>query len=121
QRFSVSCLHLHYMLSIYIYLVLTLHNRLTWLTLLLETFNSLISISTPDGKSNIVNASTVFGFGFKISTKRLCVRISNCSRESLYICGERITVNTSRSVGKGTGPAIVAPVLSAVSTIFCAD
>ena len=41
-----------------------------------------------------------------MSIKRLCVRISNCSRESLYLCGERITVYNVRSVGKGIGPEI---------------
>lgn len=78
-------------------------------------------MSTPDGKSNFINASTVFGVGLTISTRRLCVRISNCSRESLYLCGERITVNSERSVGNGTGPETSAPVRFAVSTILLAD
>jgi len=47
---------------------------------------NLISISTPDGKSKRVSKSTVCAVGFKISIRRLCVRISNCSRESLYLC-----------------------------------
>src|SRR5690606_8375098 len=44
---------------------------------------SLISMSTPAGKSSRMSASTVLGVGSKMSIKRLCVRISNCSRESL--------------------------------------
>ena len=48
-------------------------------------------------------------------------RYSNCSRLSLYLCGERIIVNTSFSVGSGIGPEILAPVFFTVSTIFLAD
>src|SRR5260370_20025222 len=65
---------------------------------------SLISISTPAGRFNRVNASTVLLVGSIISIRRLCVRISNCSRASLSINGERITVYLSISVGSGTGP-----------------
>ena len=39
---------------------------------------------------------------------RLCVRISKCSRESLSLNGPRITQYTLRSVGRGTGPEMVA-------------
>ena len=46
---------------------------------------SLISMSTPDGKSKRINESTVCGVGLTMSIRRLCVRISNCSRESLYL------------------------------------
>src|SRR5580693_10784067 len=54
--------------------------------------------------------------------RRLCVRISKCSRESLSLNGERITQYTFFSVGSGTGPETVAPVRVAVSTIsFAAD
>ena len=53
--------------------------------------------------------------------RRLWVRISNCSRESLSMCGERITVNRLMCVGSGTGPATAAPVRSAASTIWVAD
>src|SRR6202034_1027662 len=57
-----------------------------------------------------------------ISIRRLCVRISKCSRESLSLNGERITQYTFFSVGSGTGPDTVAPVRVAVSTIsFAAD
>ncbi len=41
---------------------------------------------------------------------RLCVRISNCSRESLSMNGERITVYLLILVGSGTGPATRVPV-----------
>src|SRR5947207_1673672 len=57
-----------------------------------------------------------------MSIRRLCVRISKCSRESLSLKGERITQYTFFSVGSGTGPETVAPVRVAVSTIsFAAD
>ena len=38
-----------------------------------------------------MSASTVFEVGSRMSIRRLCVRISNCSRESLSTCGQRIT------------------------------
>src|SRR5580693_7051621 len=56
-----------------------------------------------------------------MSISRLCVRISKCSRESLYLCGERMTQYTFFSVGSGTGPATRAPVRVTVSTIFRAE
>src|SRR3954452_20977675 len=52
-----------------------------------------------------------------MSIRRLCVRISKCSRESLSLNGERITQYTFFSVGRGTGPDTEAPVRVAVSTI----
>src|SRR5882762_9511357 len=55
-----------------------------------------------------------------MSIRRLCVRISKCSRESLSLNGERITQYTFFSVGSGTGPETVAPVRVAVSTISLA-
>src|SRR6201987_954678 len=55
-----------------------------------------------------------------MSIRRLCVRISKCSRESLSLNGERITQYTFFSVGSGTGPDTVAPVRVAVSTISLA-
>src|SRR5207248_7560311 len=61
--------------------------------------------------------STVLGVGWWMSIRRLCVRISKCSRESLSLNGERITQYTFFSVGSGTGPETVAPVRVAVSTI----
>jgi len=48
-----------------------------------------------------IKASTVFGVGSRMSISRLCVRISKCSRESLYLCGERMTQYTFFSVGSG--------------------
>ena len=41
--------------------------------------------------------------------RRLCVFISNCSRLSLFTCGERITQYRLRSVGSGIGPETFAP------------
>src|SRR5438270_12258782 len=55
-----------------------------------------------------------------MSIRRLCVRISKCSRESLSLNGDRITQYTFFSVGSGTGPETVAPVRVAVSTISLA-
>jgi hypothetical protein len=52
---------------------------------------SLISMSTPAGRSRRISESTVLGVGSRMSISRLCVRISKCSRESLYLCGERMT------------------------------
>ena len=68
-----------------------------------------------------IRASTVFGVGSRMSIRRLCVRISKCSRESLYLCGERMTQYTFFSVGSGTGPTTLAPVRVTVSTIFRAE
>src|SRR4029077_11345552 len=77
-----------------------------------------ISTSTPAGRVSIrCSSSTVFGVGWWMSISRLWVRISKCSRESLSLNGERITQYTFFSVGSGTGPATVAPVRCAVSTI----
>src|SRR5437870_10061832 len=83
--------------------------------------NALISTSTPAGKSNFISASTVCGVGSRMSSSRLCVRISNCSRDFLSTCGERRTVNLLMMVGRGIGPATRAPVRFAVSTISDAD
>ena len=38
-----------------------------------------------------MSESTVFGVGSRMSMSRLWVRISKCSRLSLYLCGERMT------------------------------
>src|SRR3984885_8062873 len=82
-----------------------------------------ISMSTPAGRwSRRCSESTVLGVGWWISIRRLCVRISKCSRESFSLNGERITQYTFFSVGSGTGPDTLAPVRVAVSTIsFAAD
>src|SRR5579885_941643 len=84
-------------------------------------YYSLTSMSTPAGRFKRVSASTVLLVGSMISIKRLCVRISNCSRASLSIKGDRTTVYLSISVGKGTGPETRAPVCCAVFTICIAD
>src|SRR5579863_333182 len=78
-------------------------------------------MSTPAGRSSRMSESTVLGVGSMMSISRLCVRISKCSRESLYLCGERMTQYTFFSVGSGTGPATFAPVRVTVSTIFRAE
>src|SRR3954447_6620694 len=52
---------------------------------------SLISMSTPAGRSSRISESTVFGVGSMMSMRRLWVRISKCSRLSLYLWGERMT------------------------------
>src|SRR5207244_8651935 len=56
-----------------------------------------------------------------MSSSRLCVRISNCSRDFLSMCGERSTQYLLILVGSGIGPATLAPVRFAVSTISPAD
>ena len=83
--------------------------------------HSFTSMSTPAGSCSRISVSTVREDGFSISMMRLCVRISNCSRESLSMNGERITVNFLICVGRGIGPATTAPVRSAASTICSAD
>src|SRR6185295_15649816 len=55
-----------------------------------------------------------------MSIRRLCVRISKCSCESLSLKGDFTTAYTFFSVGSGTGPDTVAPVRVAVSTISLA-
>ena len=54
--------------------------------------NALISTSTPTGSSSFIRASTVWEVGSRMSSSRLCVRISNCSRDFLSMWGERLTV-----------------------------
>src|SRR4051794_35114551 len=56
-----------------------------------------------------------------MSSRRRCVRISNCSRDFLSICGERLTVKRSILVGSGIGPRTRAPVRLAVLTISLVD
>src|ERR671910_2180363 len=56
-----------------------------------------------------------------MSISRLCVLISNCSRDFLSTCGERSTVHLLIDVGSGIGPARRAPVRFAVSTISVVD
>ena len=80
-----------------------------------------MEISTPAGTLSLVNESIVFAVGSNMSTKRLWVRNSKCSLESLSTCGDLITQNLLMLVGKGTGPATADPVLSAASRICWAD
>src|SRR5690349_3380128 len=82
---------------------------------------SLISTSTPAARSSFMSASTVCGVGSTMSSTRLCVRISNCSRDFLSMCGERSTMNFSILVGSGMGPRTRAPVRLAVLTISLVD
>src|SRR5882724_9969522 len=82
---------------------------------------ALISTSTPGGRSSFISASTVSGVGSRMSISRLCVRISNCSRDFLSTCGDRKTVQRLMVVGRGIGPATSAPVRFAVSTISRVD
>src|ERR1043166_5106905 len=77
-------------------------------------------MSTPAASESRIRESTVFELGSRMSTRRLCVRISNCSRLSLSMNGDRRTVNFSIRVGSGTGPTTSAPVRCAVSTIGAA-
>src|SRR5699024_6446177 len=79
---------------------------------------SLISMLTSAGRSRRMSESTALGVGSTMSISRLCVRISKCSRESLYLWGDRITTNTFFSVGSGTGPTTVAPAEVNVTTIL---
>src|SRR5712692_7471600 len=79
--------------------------------------HSLISTSTPAGRSSFISESTVWGVGSRMSSSRLWVRISNCSRDVLSTCGERSTVHRLMIVGSSTGPTTRAPVRRTVSTI----
>src|SRR5262249_8870893 len=83
--------------------------------------NALISTSTPAGRSSFISASTVCWVGSRMSNNRLCVRISNCSRDFLSTCGDRSTVVMLRLVGNGIGPATSPPVLFPVSMLSLSD
>ena len=78
-------------------------------------------MSTPAGKSNLINESTVLGVGLVMSINLLWVLISNCSLESLYLWTALNIVTTCFSVGSGTGPETCDPAFLAVSTIFPAE
>src|SRR5581483_39566 len=82
---------------------------------------SLISTLTPAERFSFISASTVSGVGSKISIRRLCVRITNCSLDFLSTWGDRRTVYLLIFVGNGIGPATLAPVLFTVSTISPTD
>src|SRR5664279_3590746 len=55
---------------------------------------SLISMLTSAGRSRRISESTALGVGSMMSMSRLWVRFSKCSRLSLYLWGERVTVST---------------------------
>src|SRR6478735_10210292 len=76
---------------------------------------------TSAGRSRRMSESTALGVGSTMSMRRLWVRISKCSRLSLYLWGERMTHTTFFSVGSGTGPTTVAPARVTVSTILRAE
>src|SRR5450830_1028571 len=82
---------------------------------------SLISMFTSAGRSSRMSESTALGVGSMMSMSRLWVRISKCSRLSLYLWGDRMTQKTFFSVGRGTGPTTVAPARVTVSTILRAE
>ena len=71
-------------------------------------------MSTPAGKSNLINESTVLGVGLVMSINLLWVLISNCSLESLYLWTALNIVTTCFSVGSGTGPETCDPAFLAV-------
>src|SRR5207244_11479420 len=83
-------------------------------------YSTLISTSTPAGRSSFVRASTVCDRESRMSISRLCVLSSNCSRLFLSMCGLRSTVHSCRLVGSGMGPETCAPVFSAVRTMSAA-
>src|SRR6218665_414422 len=76
---------------------------------------------TSAGRSSRMRESTAFGVGSTMSMRGLWVRISKCSRLSLYLWGERMTHTTFFSVGSGTGPTTVAPARVTVPTILRAE
>ena len=57
----------------------------TGVKVLADGYWILISISTPAGRSRRWSESTVLGDGSTMSNRRLCTRISKCSRLSLYL------------------------------------
>src|SRR3989440_3310624 len=83
-------------------------------------YSTLISTSTPAGRSSLVSASIVCERESSMSISRLCVFSSNCSRLFLSMCGLRSTVHSCRLVGSGIGPETCAPVFSAVRTMSAA-
>ncbi len=75
-------------------------------------------MSTPAGRSKDIRLSIVLLVGSMTSNILLWILISNCSKESLWTCGERRTDVNLRSVGKGIGPLTRTPVFSTISMIF---
>ena len=66
--------------------------------------DALILMSTPAGKLSLFRASIVLAVAWTMSINRLCVRISNCCRAFLSMCGPDRTVYFSIRVGNGIGP-----------------
>ncbi len=64
-----------------------------------------------------MSASTNLGEGLRMSVKRRCTRISNCSREFLSMNELLLTVYREMVVGSGVGPSTIASCLMAVSII----
>lgn len=79
---------------------------------------ALTSTFTSGARSSLVSESTVSGVAATMSSIRVWIRISNCSRESLLMCGERSTVYFLMCVGSGTGPRMSAPVRLTASTML---
>ncbi len=86
-----------------------------------QTSYTLISTSTPAGRSSFIKESTVLLVELRMSIRRLWARVSNCSLDFLSTCGDRSTVYTVRFVGNGIGPETTAPVDFTVLMIFSAD
>src|SRR5437588_11169498 len=80
--------------------------------------STLISTSTPAGRSTFVSASTVCARESRMSITRLWVFSSNCSRDFWSTCGERNTVQRDDFVGNGIGPDPYDAVLSAVRPLL---
>jgi small subunit ribosomal protein S10 len=89
----------------------------------MRTHKRLLDIvdPTPQTVDALMKLDLAAGVGSTISSSRLCVRISNCSRLFLSICGERSTVIRRKLVGSGIGPRTSAPVRFAVLTISFVD
>src|SRR6266480_1805073 len=67
-------------------------------------YSTLISTSTPAGKSSFVRASTVCDLESRMSISRLGGFSSDCSRLFLAVCGPRSPGPSWRLVGSGIGP-----------------
>ena len=85
---------------------------------LIVDYNILISMSTPAGSDKLVRASIVLAVVSRRSIILLWILISNCSRAFFETKVDLFTVNFLILVGRGIGPAIMAPVRSAVSIII---
>src|SRR5256714_15652941 len=86
-----------------------------------EKGQALIFTNTPAGTTRRLSASTVLAVGSKMAITRLCVRISNCSRDFLSMGGLRSTVYRSMRVGIGVGPQTRSLVRLARSAVSFAD